>query len=162
MTVLMAAAAMLSTAVTFFVAAAGMTLFVIATAVAFPMVVVTVRTGGYQFSFQIGLHRLVHISLCTGTQLNARLRKRRLRSAADAAADQYIHRLSGQQTGKRAVSDAVGGNHFTGDHFFILHLIYLKVFRSSKMLEDVSVIISYRYFHPAVSPFSDILPPVSA
>ena len=44
----------------------------------------------------------------TAVQSNARLRKRSLCAAADAAADQRVHAVLGQETGQCAVAAAVG------------------------------------------------------
>lgn len=44
----------------------------------------------------------------TAVQSNARLRKCSLCAAADAAADQRVHTVPGQETGQRAVAAAVG------------------------------------------------------
>src|SRR5699024_12023274 len=45
------------------------------------------------------------------------------------------------------MSSAVRTNHFTGNYFVIFHLINFEKLCFSKMLKNISIIISYRYFH---------------
>ena len=147
MTIVMAAAAA-SAGVIFPVTSAGMTFLVIAAAVSLlMMMVITVRSGRYQFAFQISFHRLIRIPLSTGAKLHTCLLKGSLRSAANTAADQYIHGLSGKKPCQCAMSNAIGTDHFAGNYLVVLHIIYLEKLCFSKMLKNISVIISYRYFH---------------
>ena len=75
------------------VSSAGMSLFMVAAAVAFLMMVVTVCSGRYQFSFQISLYCLIYIALSSCTQFYSGLFKSCLSTSADASADQYIYIL---------------------------------------------------------------------
>ncbi len=52
--------------------------------------------------------RLIRFAADAAVELNARLRQRHLSAAADAAADQRVHTVPGQETGQRAVAAAVG------------------------------------------------------
>src|SRR5699024_8573271 len=61
--------------------------------------------------------------------------------------NQYIHRLSSQKSSQSSMSSAVRTNHFTGNYFIIFHLINFEKLCFSKMLKNISIIISYRYFH---------------
>ena len=53
----------------------------------------------------------------------------------------------GKYSGKCAMSYSVRTDHLTGDHFIILYFIHFKMLCSSKMLKNLSVIISYCNFH---------------
>ena len=57
---------------------------------------------------QQGVHRRVRLAADAAVELNARFRQRYLSAAADAAADQRVHTVLGQETGQRAVAAAVG------------------------------------------------------
>lgn len=57
---------------------------------------------------QQGFHRCVRFAADAAVELNARFRQRHLSAAADAAADQRVHAVPGQETGQRAVAAAVG------------------------------------------------------
>lgn len=57
---------------------------------------------------QQGVHRCVRFAADAAVELNARFRQRHLSAAADAAADQRVHTVPGQETGQRAVAAAVG------------------------------------------------------
>ena len=52
--------------------------------------------------------RLIRFAADAAAELNARFRQRHLSAAADAAADQRVHTVPGQETGQRAVAAAVG------------------------------------------------------
>lgn len=52
--------------------------------------------------------RLIRFAADAAVELNARFRQRHLSAAADAAADQRIHTVPGQETGQCAVAAAVG------------------------------------------------------
>ena len=123
----------------------------------FVMVMITVCSGGYQFTFQISFHCLIRIAFRSGAQFNPCFSKRCLRSAADAAADQHIHRLFRQKTCQGPMSHTIGSDYFTGDYFIVLNLIYFKKLGSSKMLKYISIIISYSYFHFYLSCFLYII-----
>ena len=130
-----------------------MSLIMTAAVVPFFVMMVAVGACGYQFASEICFHCFVCISLCTGAQFHACFRESRLCPAADAAADQHIHVLSGQKSGKGAVSASIGPDHFTGYNFVILHFVNLKLLCPSEMLKDISIVISYCYFHFSSSSF---------
>lgn len=52
--------------------------------------------------------RLIRFAADAAVELNARFRQRHLSAAADAAADQRVHTVPGQENGQRAVAAAVG------------------------------------------------------
>ena len=119
----------------------------VSTAVAFSVMMVTVRSCRHQFSLQISFYCLICISFCSGTQFHTCLCKSSLGSSADAAADQHIYFLLRQESCQCAMSYAIRTDHFTGNDLIIFHFIYLERLGSSKMLKYVSIIISHCYFH---------------
>ena len=68
---------------------------------------VTVGSGGYQFSFQVGFHCLVCISLSSGAHLYSCFFQSSLGSSPNASADQHIYILICQQSCKSAVTGSV-------------------------------------------------------
>ena len=52
--------------------------------------------------------RLIRFAADAAVELNARFRQRHLSAAADAAADQRVNTVPGQETGQHAVAAAVG------------------------------------------------------
>ena len=107
----------------------------------------TIGTGGHQFSSQISFHRFIRIAFRAGDHGDTGVLQCRLRSAADAAADQDIDTFPCQKTGKCAMTGAVGADDLTGHHLIILYFIYLEILCSSKMLKHISIVVSYRNFH---------------
>ena len=79
---------------------------VVMTAVSFSMVI-AVCPGIDKLAAQIRFHRLICISICPGTQFDASFREGRLRTSADASADQDIDFTLIQQRRKGTVSAAV-------------------------------------------------------
>ena len=122
-------------------------------AVAFLMMVVTVCSGRYQFSFQVSLYCLLYIALSSCAQFYSGLFKSCLSASADASADQYIYILISQEPCKSTVACAVGTDHFAGDYLVVFHLIHFKKLSFSKMLKYVSIVIGYCYLHVSSSSF---------
>ena len=71
----------------------------------------------------------------------------RLCTAADTSADQCVCVQCGQNTGQRAVSATVRIYNLGGNDAAIADLVYLKLLRMSKMLENLSVFVSNCYSH---------------
>ena len=68
-------------------------------------------------------------------------------AASDAAADQRVDLLLVQQTGERAVADAVGADDLRGDDLAVLYGVNLELLRAAKVLKDLSVFIGHCDFH---------------
>ena len=80
-------------------------------------------------------------------ELDARLGQRVLRAHADAAADQDIHLRGFQEACQRAMPTAVGRHDLFLNDFTVLHIIKLELLRVTEVLENLSVLISYRNSH---------------
>src|SRR5699024_3404836 len=74
----------------------------------------------------------------------------RLRASADASADQYVHRLSGQKACQCSMAHTIGSDHFAGYYPVVFHLIYFEKFCFSEMLKNISIVISYCYLHISI------------
>lgn len=68
-------------------------------------------------------------------------------TAADTSTDQRVCVQCGQNTGQCAVSTAVRIYNLGGNDAAIADLVYLKLLRMSKMLENLSVFVSNCYSH---------------
>lgn len=67
----------------------------------------------------------------TAVQSNARLRKRSLRAAADAAADQRVDLMRGQEACKGTVAAAVRVDYLAVLDLAVLHIVQLELDRKS-------------------------------
>ena len=106
-------------------------------------VMITVGSGIDQFTPKICFYRLVCISFGTGTQFNSTVCQRRLGSAADPAADQYIYCMAVQKRCKRAITASVRANDLTLYDPAIFHFVHFEFFSMSEMLENFSILICY-------------------
>ena len=120
--------------------------FMVAAGMAFPMVV-AVSTGIGQFALQVGFHSRVRVAGSARADFDARAGQGVQGTAAQSAADQGPDVPVRQQAGQGTVADAVGRDYLTRKDLSVFYFIYLKIFCSSEMLEDVSVFIGYCYFH---------------
>ena len=125
-----------------------MSLFMISTGMSFLMVMmITSSSFGCKLAFQVCLYCLIRISLSAWTQFNAGLCKCCLSSATDSTTNQNIYVLSCKQSCQCSVSFPIRTDHFTGNHLIIFHFIHFESLCLSKMLENISVVISYCNFH---------------
>ena len=125
------------------VAAAGVTFFV---------VVIAVMAALYagiesKISGKKCFHSVVRIAGHTAVQLDTCRAECRLRTAADAAADQDFSVQHAQHAGQRAVAAAVGADDLGGNDLSVLNIIDLEKFGMTKMLEDHTVVVCNRDFH---------------
>lgn len=93
------------------------------------------------------LYRTVRIACNTAVQLDSRISKRILCSLAYSSADKRIDIVQLKEACKRSVSAAERGDNAFAFDAVILDLIHLEHFRMAEMLKNLSVLISYRYFH---------------
>ena len=93
------------------------------------------------------LDRLVRIAGDSAVKPDSRFRQRRLRSAADAAADQRIHLPREQKARQRSMPLSVCANHLRARYLPVRNVIHLKLLCVPKMLKNHTVLIGYRHFH---------------
>lgn len=108
--------------------------------------VILQRTG------QEGLNGRVCVSLYAAEQTDICFCQRHLRAAADAAADQCIHALRRKEACQRAMAAAIGIYDLRREDFPILCFIYFELSSVSKMLEDLTILISDCDFHRIAPP----------
>lgn len=128
-------------------AMAAMALTVVITAVALvPLAVMMVssRSGSkLKRTGQIGLYCLIGAAAYAALKLDTRLGQRLLRPRPDAAADQRMDALAGQQARQRAMAAFTRREDAAGNDLLRLYLIKLEGLRMAKMLKDLSVIVGY-------------------
>jgi len=74
-----------------------------------------------------------------------------LGTAADAAANQHIRIQGVQHTSQGTVAAAIGADHLRGYNAAIPDFVDLKKFGVAKVLENLTVVISYRNSHIKIS-----------
>ena len=116
-----------------------------------------VGTDGVRIEGQPSLkqcfHSLISIAGDTRIELDASLSQSRAGTAADAAANQGISAQHLQKTSQCTMSASTGSNHLAGTNGTILYLIDLEQLAVSKVLEYLSILISYCNFQRNFLPF---------
>ena len=124
---------------------------VVAVAVVLVMVMVMMVAAGIGVISKVplgkGLRRSVRRPLNAGIELDPRIGEGRLRSHADAAADQGIRLYRLQKSCKRAVAASVCIHDLFGDDLAFLNIVQLELLGMTEMLKNLSVFISDRYSH---------------
>ena len=108
---------------------------------------VAVRTCGDQLALQIGFHCFVSAAGGSRYDFHACFCQSVLRAGTQAAADQNVNSVIRKKTGQGTMAQTVIADHLAGDDLAVFDLIDLKLFCSSEMLEDVSILISCCNFH---------------
>ena len=93
------------------------------------------------------IHGAVCVAAYPTVQADSCFGQSDLCAAADAAANQRVHAVSGQKTGQRAVAAAIGGHNFTLADLSIRHVIQLELLCVSKMLENLTIFVGDSNFH---------------
>jgi hypothetical protein len=109
-----------------------------------------------QAALQQGVHSFVGFSFTSTVQLNARISKRALSSAANASADQYVGLLLTQKDSEPFMAVSIRADHLSGFHSAILHVIEFELLRPAKVLEDQAVIIRHRDSHSVLLLFHNL------
>jgi hypothetical protein len=140
----MAAAAVLT--MVFMTAAA--ILIVVTALMAFAVVmVITVGSAVYKFSLKIHPDSSIRVAGRARADLDPRAPQRVQSAAAKSAADEDLNILICQKAGQCSVTDAIGTDHPASDDLVIFYLVNFKIFCPSKVLKDISVVVSCRDFH---------------
>ena len=95
-----------------------------------------------QFVFQESSHSGIRISGYSAIKLDTCRRQSSLSATADTAADQNIGTQRIQDSGQRAVSASVGVHNLGSNHTSILYVIDLELCGVTKVLENLSVLVS--------------------
>lgn len=99
------------------------------------------------------LHRRVAGAADAAVERDAGLGQRRLRTAADPAADKRVHMQAAKQRGQRAVAGAIRAYQLLGQNFAVAGIIDLELRRVTEVLKDLSVFISYCNYHRYIHSF---------
>ena len=134
------------------VTAAGVAVMVvIATSVAVTMVVIMVIAPDIgiesQFAGNQSLRCRVSTAADTAKELDACCCQGHLGATTDATADQHICIQIFQNAGQSAVAAAVGVDDLGSDDLAVCHIIDLKLLGVTEMLENLTVVVSYRDSH---------------
>ena len=134
---------------------------VVAAVVSFPVVMAMVVTHGIrivlQRSFRQSPRSRVSGSGDAAIKLDPCFRKRSLGAHPNASADHSVRLRRLQETCKRAMPASVGRNNLLSNDFPVFHIIELKLFGMSEMLEDLSVFVRYCNSHRVRSFLCDVL-----
>ena len=112
-------------------------------AIAVVVVVVVAADAGVvgQLACQEICHSVIRIAGNAAVKLNASLRQSHLGTAADAAADQGVHLVGGQEASQGAVA-GTGNIHYLGsDDDAVLHLVELELGAVAEVGEDLFILI---------------------
>ena len=128
---------------------------VVTAGMAFTVVVSVVVALDIRIKQQSSRDEFVYSNICrtayAAVKLDGSCRQSSLSTCAYAAADKNISLKCSKNTGKRAVSAAVGVNNFRGNYLSVLNIVNLKLLGVSKMLEYHAIFISYRNSHIIIS-----------
>lgn len=86
-----------------------------------------------------------------GIELDIGVIQRDLRAHADAAANQRIHALRGEETGERAMTAALRRDD-GADHLAVLHFIDLELLGVAEVLENLTIFVSDCNLHKTIPP----------
>ena len=131
---------------------------IVVTGMAFFMVMVTVRSGIFQFSPKKRFHRFIGAAFCTGAKLDAVFLQSSLCAAADAAADQNVDLSLPEKSGKRFMTAAVRTDQLGRNNPAVLYLINLERLRMSEVLKHIAVFIRHSNSHSILSLFPILRP----
>ena len=116
------------------------------------VMVVAVNIGVVaQISAEQCAHRRVSVPTDTTVELDTRFGQSRLRTAADASANQSVHAVLHQEACQCAVAAAVGINNFRMNDFAVRSFIKLELFSVTEMLKNLTVFIGNCNFHNGIS-----------
>ena len=116
------------------------------------VIVVTVNIGIMaQISAEQCVHRCFSVPADTAVELDARFGQSRLRTAADASANQSVHAVLHQEACQCAVTAAVGVNDFRMNDFAVRSFIKLELFSVAEMLKNLTIFIGNCNFYNGIS-----------
>ena len=103
------------------------------------MVMVTVYSGGSEFTVQIGSDCCISIALCTGADFNTGIDKGGLSTGTNTAAKQNAHGKAGKKVCQSLVAAAIGIDDLTGNNLTGLNFVQFEVFGVAEVLENFAV-----------------------
>ena len=124
------------------VASAAVTLTVLMVVMVALYIRVVAQGSGHQF-----FHRLVRVARNASVELDSGLCEGVLLSASDSSADKRVDALRLQKSCQRSVAASLCSDYLCLSNLSVLYLVYLKLLGMTEMLKDLTVFVSYCYFH---------------
>ena len=94
-----------------------------------------------------GVHDVVAVARRTGIDIDAGLSESVNSPAADATADKHVDAACCKHAGKSAMTSTIRAYYLRGYNLTTLNVIELKLLRSTKVLENLTVFVGYRDPH---------------
>lgn len=119
---------------------------VVSAAVTLTVAVMTAHNIGIkaEHTVQQILNCCVSIARNASIERYACLSQRHFSSASDSSADKCVHSPALKESSQCAVTASLGRNHLTSGNCAVLYIIYFEFLCVTKMLKDLTIIISYR------------------
>jgi hypothetical protein len=127
--------------------AAAAILIVVSALMTLAVMMITIGSAVDKFTPEVHLYSSIRVAGRTRADLDPGVPERIQSASAQTAADEDLYILIRKKAGQRSVTDAIGTDHPTVDDLVVFYLVNFEVFCSSKVLEDVSVVISNCDFH---------------
>jgi hypothetical protein len=122
-------------------------LIMVAALMALAVMMITIGSVVDKFTPEVHLYSSICVAGRTRADLDPGVSKRVQSAAAKSAADEDLYILIRKKAGQRSVADAIGTDHPTVNDLVVFYLVNFEIFCSSKVLEDVSVVICNCDFH---------------
>jgi hypothetical protein len=132
---------------TMFSMTASAILIVVSALMTLAVMMITIGSAVDKFTPEVHLYSSIRVAGRTRADLDPGVPERIQSASAQTAADEDLYILIRKKAGQRSVTDAIGTDHPTVDDLVVFYLVNFEVFCSSKVLEDVSVVISNCDFH---------------
>ena len=130
---------------------------VVATGMAFAVVVATDIGIVIQIACQECFHSIVSIAGNAAVELDASLGQSHLSTAADAAADQDVDTAAKEEACQSAVTAAIGIHDFSGNDGAIFNVVNLELLGVTEMLENQLICVSNCNFHGVKNSFGFVI-----
>jgi hypothetical protein len=111
------------------------------------VMMITIGSVVDKFTPEVHLYSSICVAGRTRADLDPCVPERVQSAAAKTAADEDLYILIRKKAGQRSVADAIGTDHPTVNDLVVFYLVNFEVFCSSKVLKDISVVVSCRDFH---------------
>ena len=121
----------------------------------FTMTLAVMTAHHIRIIIQTSCQERSHLSVCISTGAAKQLNTRRCKciscTAADTSTDQHIHALLCKKSAQSTMTLSIGIYNFRGNDFAVFYFINFKLFCMPKMLEHLTIIISYCNLHSLFS-----------
>jgi ABC-type multidrug transport system fused ATPase/permease subunit len=132
---------------TMFSMTASAILIVVSALMTLAVMMITIGSAVDKFTPEVHLYSSIRVAGRTRADLDPGVPERVQSAAAKSAADEDLYILIRKKAGQRSVADAIGTEHPTVNDLVVFYLVNFEIFCSSKVLKDISVVVSCRDFH---------------